>query len=86
MGISPTSPIQQDLFDISSSKYNKLKSLDEALDRINRMYGTETLVLGAQQYTPKGGEGKANVFSDAIKHDFRSPNPTTRWCDIIKMK
>ena len=86
MGISPTSPIQQDLFDISSSKYNKLKSLDEALDRINRMYGTETLVLGAQQYTPRGGEGKANVFSDAIKHDFRSPNPTTRWCDIIKMK
>ena len=86
MGISPTSPIQQDLFDISSSKYNKLKSLDEALDRINRMYGTETLVLGAQQYTPRGGEGKANVFSDAIKHDVRSPNPTTRWCDIIKMK
>ena len=86
MGISPTSPIQQDLFDISSSKYNKLKSLDEALDRINRMYGTETLVLGAQQYTPRCGEGKANVFSDAIKHDFRSPNPTTRWCDIIKMK
>ena len=22
----------------------------------------------------------------AIKHDFKSPNPTTRWSDIIKLK
>ena len=86
MGITPDTPIQQDLFDISSEKYDKLRSLDGTLDRINRIYGTETLVLGSQQYTKKGGEGKAEVFSDAIKHDFRSPNPTTRWCDIIKMK
>lgn len=86
MGITPDTPIQQDLFDISSEKYDKLRCLDGTLDRINRIYGTETLVLGSQQYTKKGGEGKADVFSDAIKHDFRSPNPTTRWCDIIKMK
>lgn len=32
------------------------------------------------------GKGKANVFANAIKHDFKSPNPTTRWSDIIKLK
>lgn len=43
-------------------------------------------MLGAQQYTRQGGEGKAGVFADAIKHEYKSPNPTTRWCDIIKLK
>jgi len=59
---------------------------DEVVDRINRMQGSETIVIGAQQYTRKDGKGKANVFANAIKHDFRSPNPTTRWSDIIKLK
>jgi len=26
------------------------------------------------------------VFANAIKHDFRSKNPTTRWSDIIKLR
>jgi len=26
------------------------------------------------------------VFANAIKHDFRSKNPTTRWADIIKLR
>lgn len=47
---------------------------------------TETIVLGSQQYTQKNGKGKADVFANAIKHDFRSKNPTTRWSDIIKLK
>ena len=29
---------------------------------------------------------KAEVFANAIKHDFKSKNPTTRWSDIIKLK
>jgi DNA polymerase V len=49
------------------------------------MHGTETIVLGAQQYTQKNGKGKAEVFANAIKHDFRSPNPTTRWADVIQL-
>ena len=85
MGISSDSPVQQDLFDIGPEKYQKLKALDEALDRINRIYGSETVVLGAQQYTQQKGIGKADVFANVIKHDFRSPNPTTRWSDIIKL-
>lgn len=56
------------------------------IDRINKVNGTETIVLGSQQYTQKGGKGKAEVFANAIKHDFRSKNPTTRWSDIIELK
>ncbi|MCR5366371.1 MAG: Y-family DNA polymerase [Prevotella sp.] len=86
MGIGGDSPIQQDLFDINAEQFQKMRRLDEVVDRINRMQGTETVVLGAQQYTRRDGKGKADVFANAIKHDFRSPNPTTRWSDIIKLK
>ena len=86
MGIGPDSPIQQDLFDINDEQFQKMKRLDEIVDRINRMYGSETIVLGSQQYTRKDGKGKADVFANAIKHDFKSPNPTTRWSDVIKIK
>jgi len=86
MGIGADSPIQQDLFDINAEQFQKMKRLDEVVDRINRLHGTETIVLGAQQYTKKDGKGKADVFANAIKHDYRSPNPTTRWSDIIKLK
>ena len=111
MGIGPDSPIQQDLFDINAEQFQKMKRLDEVIDRINRMQGSETIVLGSQQYTQKDGKDKAaiereqsqarlgaaereqarpkvkaDVFANAIKHDFRSPNPTTRWSDVIKLK
>ena len=111
MGIGPDSPIQQDLFDINAEQFQKMKRLDEVVDRINRMQGSETIVLGSQQYTKMDGGGKAaieqeqsqarlgsaerkqarpkvkaDVFANAIKHDFRSPSPTTRWSDVIKLK
>ena len=110
MGIGADSPIQQDLFDINAEQFQKMKRLDEVVDRINRMHGSETIVLGSQQYTQKNGKGKAaikreqsqarldsaegeqarpkvkaEVFANAIKHDFKSPNPTTRWSDIIQL-
>ena len=85
MGIGPDSPIQQDLFDINAEQFQKMKRLDEVVDRINRMHGSETIVLGSQQYTKKDGKGKADVFANATKHDFKSKNPTTRWSDIIKL-
>jgi hypothetical protein len=68
---------QQDLFDINAEQIEKMRRLDEVIDRINRLNGSETIVIGAQQYTQKNGKGKANVFANAIKHDFESPNPTT---------
>lgn len=86
MGIGPNSPIQQDLFDINAEQFEKMKRLDAVIDRINKVNGTETIVLGSQQYTQKDGKGKAQVFANAIKHDFKSKNPTTRWSDIIILK
>ena len=111
MGIGPGSPIQQDLFDINAEQFQKMKRLDEVVDRINRMHGSETIVLGSQQYISKEAMGKAaiereqnqaglssaereqartkfkaNVFANAIKHDFKSKNPTTRWADIVKIR
>lgn len=86
MGIGPNSPIQQDLFDINAEQFEKMRRLDAVIDRINKIGGTETIVLGSQQYSRKDGKGKADVFANAIKHDFRSKNPTTRWSDIIRLK
>ena len=86
MGIGPNSPIQQDLFDTNAEQFEKMKRLDAVMDRINKVNGTETIVLGSQQYTRRHGKGKADVFANAIKHDFKSKNPTTRWSDIIVLK
>lgn len=106
MGIGPESPIQQDLFDMNAEQIEKMRRLDEVIDRINRLNGSETIVIGAQQYTLKETDEheqnqncmettgckhakpkiKVDVFANAIKHDFKSPNPTTRWSDIIKLK
>ena len=83
LGMIP--PIQQGLFGINAEQFQKMKRLDEVIDRINRMQGSETIVLGSQQYTRKDGKGKADVFANAIKHDQRSPCPTTRWSDVIKL-
>lgn len=86
MGISPQSPIQQDLFDIHAEQIEKYKRLDAVIDRINKLNGSETIVIGSRQYTQKNGKGRADVFANAIKHDHKSKNPTTRWSDIIKLK
>ena len=85
MGIQPTAPLQTDLFDINAESIQRMRRLDAVIDHINRTQGTETVVLGAQQYQQKNGQGKAEVFANAIKHDFRSKNSTTRWSEIIKL-
>ena len=86
MGIQPQTPLQTDLFDTDAESIQRLRRLDMVIDRINKMEGSETIVLGAQQYTQKNGQGKADVFANAIKHDFRSKNPTTRWKEILVVK
>ena len=40
MCIGADSPIQQDLFDINAEQIQKMKRLDEVIDRINRMQET----------------------------------------------
>lgn len=85
MGISPDSPVQQDLFDTDAQRIAKMRRLDAIVDRINKVNGSETIVLCSQQYPPSAPDGKAEVFANAIKHDFKSKNPTTRWSDIIRL-
>ena len=82
MGITPDNGIQTNFIDYDSERHEKMKRLDAVLDKINREYGSETIVLASQQYTKPNGQGKADVFKDSIKHDFRSPCYTTRWSDI----
>ena len=86
MGIGPNSAVQTDLFDYNAELFQKMKRLDTVIDRINKVNGSETVVLGSQQYTAKDGKGKAEVFANAIKHGFKSKNPTTRWSNIIVLK
>ena len=38
MGVSPESPVQQDLFDVTADQYGKARALDEALDRIGAFW------------------------------------------------
>ncbi|MGI6232651.1 MAG: Y-family DNA polymerase [Prevotella sp.] len=83
--ISNNNCIQPDLFDFDKQLFYKWKRIDEVVDKINRTNGSETVVLGAQQYTAKNGKGKANVFTNAIRHELRSPNYTTRWNDILRV-
>lgn len=63
-----------------------LRRLDKVTDRINCAEGKDTLVLGSQQYTRLHEKGKTAHFADAIRRDWKSPNYTTRWEDIIHVR
>ncbi len=86
MDISPDNAVQTNFIDYDSQLYDKRRKLDEAIDRINRQNGTDTVVLGSQQYTTRADvaqkQFKAGAFRDSIKHEFRSPSYTTKWSDI----
>ena len=41
--------------------------------------------LGSAERKQARPKVKAEVFANAIKHDFRSPSPTTRWGEIMKL-
>ena len=69
------------------------------IDRINKVNGTETIVLGIQQYTQKNGKGKANVLPARAslacnRGDARTPSSMISrvrtqllvWSDIIVLK
>lgn len=85
-GISSANSIQTSFIDYDAIKQNKMQRLSQVADDINSKNGSETIVLGSQQFTAEKGQGKAGIFRDAIKHEFRSGNYTTRWNDIIIVK
>lgn len=80
LGVTPNRAVQPDLFSFDAVRHGQLAQLDSAVDRINKVDGTETVILSSQQYP--GGK----KFADAIRHDHKSPCPTTRWSDLIKLK
>ncbi len=79
MGVVPNTAIQPDLFTFNAKRHEHMAHLDSTVDKINKVDGTETVILSSQQY-PKGKK-----FADAIKHEHKSACPTTRWNDIIKL-
>ena len=87
MGIGPNSPFQPDLFDFNAEQFEKMKRLDAVIDRINKVNGTETIVLGSQQYTRKDGKGKADVFARSAQRDtcLRMPSSMTSKVKIRRL-
>lgn len=86
MGLQSDAAIQTNFLDFHATQMEKHIKLDQVVDRLNKLMGTETVKLGAQQYKQKQQNGKAIVFADAIQHVFKSKNPTTRWSDIMELK
>ena len=78
--------IQTNLIDFNPSNYEKMKQLDKVMDKINKIQGSETIVLGSQQFPKSNGNNKAQKFYDVLKHEHRSPSYTTQWDEIIELK
>ena len=86
MGVSSNQGLQHDLFEFTPEKVEKLKNLDNVIDSINHHQGKHTLTICSQQYSNAGTADEAKSFADIIRHDHRSPCPTTRWSDLIKLR
>ncbi len=68
-------------------KINEMKQKrDEALLRMSAQREQSQAGLDSAERKQARPKVKAEVFANAIKHDFKSKNPTTRWSDIIKLK
>lgn len=83
MGTTSDRQIQTNFIDFDSERARKMAALGKVIDRLNRINGRDSIILSSQQYAQKGADGKPVGFADAIQHNFRSKNPTTRWNDII---
>jgi DNA polymerase V len=74
--IMPQEHIQFDLFgDFSLWQYDKRRRLMEAVDRINMLWGHDTLFFGAQ--------GMTRAWQ--MRQEKRSPRYTTRWNEIFSV-
>jgi DNA polymerase V len=73
-GLVPESEVQLNIF--HEGNVGKRDKLSKVVDSINRHYGTGKLKMGT--------EGFDNVWS--MKRGFLSPNYTTDWNDIVRLK
>ncbi len=79
-GISESGAVQTNFLDFNHDRYLKMKKLDLVVDKLNKIEGGETIMIASQQFKGK------QKYSEVLKADMKSPNPTTRWKDIIKLK
>lgn len=80
MSITNTNSIQTNFLDFNHEHFLKMKNLDEVMDKLNKIEGNETVIVASQQYK------RNQKYTEVIKADMKSLNPTTRWNDIIKLK
>jgi DNA polymerase V len=85
-GLKPDHPVQTNFLDFNPAQRRKLQQLDAAIDHLKKTLGRDSVQLCAQQYLPDAPGQQAPTFGDAIRHEHRSPNPTTRWNEIIRLK
>jgi DNA polymerase V len=75
--ITPAEHIQFDLFgDFSLTQHEKKTRLMRAVDRINRLWGNDTILFGAQGLT----------HAWQMRQERRSPRYTTRWDEIFSVR
>lgn len=77
-GISSSKIIQPDLFEFDPQLRKKYSDMSSAVDKINRLLGADTIMLGAQQYRERSEDGKSVKFVNAIRRDMKSPEYSTR--------
>jgi len=76
--------IQTNFLDFDATAHKKMRRLNKIVDSINTSIGSETIILGSQQYSTDETTGKATAFRDIMRHQFRSNNFTTRWQDLFE--
>ena len=66
MGISPDTGIQTNFIDYDAERHDKMKRIDEAIDKINREYGSETIVLGYSNTPSLGVKGRRECLKTVL--------------------
>lgn len=72
-GITDDLAIQTDFSDYDAERRTKLVKLTQSMDDINYKNGSETVILGTQQYFAMGKDGKHSRFASSIKRALKSP-------------
>ncbi|MDE5785320.1 MAG: DUF4113 domain-containing protein, partial [Duncaniella sp.] len=77
--------MQPDLFEYDPERYHRLRSLDDAVDRINRICGSDTVVIGARRNRSHDVEHHDSEHHSKTDPPHHSACPSTRWSDIISL-
>lgn len=85
-GIHDASAIQTDFMDFDARRHEKMQLITTATDGINLSNGSETVILGCQQYRQRDERGKSIGFRDAIRHQFRSKSYSLRRKEFLEVR